>query len=519
MKVKQPPAPAVAPSPTRAAAAPAPAAPAAPSAPGSKGWGAAKGGADAKGWAPGAGAKRPPEAGPRGSAGAPAQARSPSAAASSAPPPSFNSSSVTHAAGARAAAPPKASLAPAPGQSVIPSRYATPAFTAALDAQTASRRVDGNRVTMLFDGVNSFAERDKMIDSAKESICLQTFIFTSDETGWALANKLAEKAKQGVEVRVIIDAMGSGRADPKMFDVMRQAGVDVREWAPKWKVWDLNDRWHEKHLIVDGKASVEGGMNIANEYAFGGSGKQVLSRGQKGSEAWRDADIKLEGPAVQDATKAFLRNWAELDGTVSDAQRARLLPKLEPLKGGATVRVVQSNPQVGGLDRTTEKLYLRAIENAKSRITIENAYFLPPLDIRKALLDAAKRGVDVRVLTNSKASNDMGFVSDAARYFYDDLIKAGVKVYEKQGGTLHTKTASFDGEYSIVGSFNMNGRSVNQDAEVALGVEDGATAKQLDARFEAGLSKAKPVTLGELKREDFLTNVKQWALSTLAWTF
>lgn len=392
-------------------------------------------------------------------------------------------------------------------------------FEAALDRDTNSRSVSGNKVSMLFDGVNSFAERNKMIDGAKESICFQTFIFNSDDTGWELANKLATKAKEGVQVRVIYDATGSSRADPKMFEMMKAAGVDVKPYGEKYKVWDINDRWHEKHLIVDGRASVQGGMNVANEYALGGSGKMVFSRGKTGTEAWRDADMKLEGPAVADATKAFVRNWEELTGKMSDADKAKLFPKLTEVTGGPSVRVVQSNPEVKGLVGTNDKLYLRAIENAQKSITIENAYFLPPPEIRNALIAAAKRGVEIKVMTNGRASSDMGFVADAARYFYDDMMNAGVKIYEKQGGTLHAKTATFDGEFSVVGSVNMNGRSKNQDAEVALAVTDDSTAKALEQRFAAGLKETVPVTIGELKKESFVTNLKQWALSTLAWTF
>lgn len=402
-----------------------------------------------------------------------------------------------------------------------PSGFRSAAFEARLDQETKSRSVEGNTVSMLYDGVNSFAERTKMIDGAKHSINFQTFIFNSDDTGWALARQLADKAKQGVEVRVIYDALGSGRADPKMFELMKAAGVDVRAYGETWKVWDLNDRWHEKNLIVDGQAAILGGMNVADEYALGGSGKMVLTRGpdQKGSEAWRDADVKLEGPAVRDSMNAFLRNWNEVGTPISDADRQKLYPPLVKKEGGPAVRVVQQNPEVKGLENTTNQLHVRAIETATKRITIENAYFLPPPEIRKALLAAAKRGVEVSVITNGRASSDMGFVADASRYFYDDLIKAGVKIYEKQGGTIHSKTATFDGEFSIVGSVNLNGRSKNTDAEIAMAVTDPATAKSLEDRFASGLKETRPVTLGELKQESFFTNLKQWALSTMAWTF
>jgi cardiolipin synthase len=399
------------------------------------------------------------------------------------------------------------------------SAFGGPGLDAGLDKATNSRAVPGNKLTMLFDGVNSFAERNRLIDGAKESISLQTFIFNSDDTGWELANRLSAAAKRGVEVRVIYDGMGSNRADPKMFEMMKAAGVQVREYAdPKDKPLDLNARWHEKHLVIDGRTSIEGGMNIANEYALGGSGKMVYSRGKTATEPWRDADVKLEGPAVQDTAKAFLKNWAEVGPGVTDAERAKLLPKLDAVPGGSDVRVVQHHP-ADEKDSNTVNLYRKAIDSAQKSITIENAYFLPPKELRDALVRASARGVQVQVMTNSRASNDMGVVSDASRYFYDDLMKAGVKIYEKQGGTLHAKTATFDGEFSLVGSANLNGRSDGRDSEVVLAIRDRAVATQLTDRFSTGTAQTKQVTQEELANESFLTNLKQWAMSTLAWTF
>lgn len=396
--------------------------------------------------------------------------------------------------------------------------FGSASFEQRLDLQTRSRAVSGNKITMLYDGVNSFAERKKMIEGAKSSIHLQTFIFTDDDTGWELARMLAAKAESGVKVRVIYDAVGSNRSDDKIFQFMKNAGVEVRPYGdPVKQFWDVNDRWHEKHLIVDGQAAILGGMNIANEYAFGGSGKMVTSR-KVASEAWRDTDAKLEGPAVADAQAAFLKNWKELGADVSPTERAALLKPPAVNADGSTVRVVQARPDEEG-DKNVNALYLNAIKSAQKSIVIENAYFLPPKDLRDALIDAAKRGVDVKVLTNSRASNDTAFVSDAARYFMDDMIAAGVKIYEKQGGTLHSKTATFDGGYSIVGSANLNGRSKGRDSEVVMAITDRSTAQSLNTRFETGLSRAKPVTVQELKQESFGTNLRQWAFSTLAWMF
>lgn len=404
------------------------------------------------------------------------------------------------------------------GRSASQPPFGSAAFEERLDKSTRSLAREGNRVQLLFDGVNSFPERRRLIEGAKGSIHLQTFIFSSDDTGWDLARSLVKRAQEGVKVRVIYDGMGSNRSDGELFDYMERNGVEVREYGdPLTYPLAINDRWHEKHLIVDGRVSIEGGMNIANEYALGGSGKRVFTRGEEGTEPWRDADARIEGPAVQDAQAAFLKNWATLGDAVPDAERAAPLPATEP-RGSVKVRVVQHRPDQER-DKNTHALYLQAIRSARESITIENAYFLPPEDLRKALCAAARRGVEVKVMTNGRESNDLGIVSDAARYFYDDLISAGVKLYEKQGGTLHAKTATFDGVYSIVGSVNLNGRSEGQDSEIAVAIDDGVTALSLQRRFDEGLSQTRQVTAEELREEDFFTNLEQFSLSLLAWTF
>lgn len=404
-------------------------------------------------------------------------------------------------------------------------RFNTPEFERLMDAKTSSVARPNNECTMLYDGVQSFAARKELIENAKESICLQTFIFTDDETGWATARLLADAAKRGVKVRVIYDGLGSNRSDRRLsediFDFMRKAGCEVREYGdPLRQFWDLNNRWHEKHLIVDGKVSIEGGMNIADEYAFGGSARLALRRPKQSQKGWRDADMKIEGPAVGDAQAAFFKNWKELGPAVPRAEAMRLIQRSgeTAVPGGPKVRVVQHRPDEDD-DENTHQLFLHSVGSAEKSITIENAYFNPPEDIREALIAAAKRGVDVRVMTNSRATNDMGAVSDAARYFYDDMIEAGVKIYERQTSTLHSKTATFDGEYSIVGSMNLNGRSETLDSEAVLATDDPAIATSLEKRFAQGLAEAKEVTRKELDAEDFWTNARQWGLSLFSWTF
>ena len=388
-----------------------------------------------------------------------------------------------------------------------------PSFEASLDQHTASRARAGCTTKLLFDGVQSFKERNALIDDAKSSIHLQTFIFTDDDAGWDTARRLAAKARAGVEVRVIVDAFGSQRSDPKLFEMMRAAGVDVR--SHETGLIGANKRWHEKHLILDGKVSIEGGMNIADEYALGGSGLQILSKYKRGKIPWRDVDVKIEGAAVHDAQRAFLRNWKQLGGAVPDV--ARLFPRPAFNPRGAEVRVVQHHPAEG--EDHTLQLYLHAVKAATKSITIENAYFIPPKELRDALIAAARRGVEVRVLTNSKESGNHGYCVDAARSWYAEMLSAGAKIFERTHvSTLHSKTAAFDGKYSIVGSANMNGRSVGLDSEVSVAVRDEATAAELAARFLSGLAEARAVTLAEVRNDSFVTNVRKWVFASLSWT-
>jgi cardiolipin synthase len=389
-------------------------------------------------------------------------------------------------------------------------KFGSPEFQAALDATTGSTNRAGNDVNMLFDGVNSFAERDRLIDEAKGSINLQTFIFNSDETGWDLAHRLAAKADEGVTVRIIYDALGSGRADPAMFEFLKEHGVEVRAHAPLMEdPLDANHRWHEKHLIVDGETSIEGGMNIADEYAWGGTDKKVTTRG--GADPWRDADAELTGPAVADAEKAFLSNWASVGDPVSPDEEKDLTSAAEApeaVGAGVNVRVVHHRPNEDK-DNNTENLYLQAIRSSQTAITIENAYFIPSEEMRMELIAAARRGVKVRIMTNSRQSNDNTMVADASRSFDAELVAAGIEFHEKEGGTLHAKTASFDGQFSIVGSANLNGRSRGCDSEDVLAIEDTKTAEALDARFDAGLKQTHGVSAEDLQKDSTFAKLRE----------
>ena len=386
--------------------------------------------------------------------------------------------------------------------------FGTPEFEAALDKATNSTSRGGNDVKMLFDGVESFPERANVIDGASKSVDVQTFVFKDDDTGWNTAMQLAQKAQQGVKVRFLYDVMGSTHST-EIYEFMRKAGVDVRGYGnPLEEPLKINNRWHEKHIVADGAVSIEGGMNIADEYALGGTDKPVNTNTGR---AWRDVDARVRGPAAADSEAAFIKNWNEvrpegapIEGpTLADAQAG----------GDTNVRVVRHQPKQ---DNNVESLYLQALRSSRNQITIENAYFVPSEEFRFELMAAVKRGVDVRVLTNSRETHDNWPVADASRRQYDELLAAGVNIEERHHSTLHAKTATFDGEYSIVGSANLNGRSRNQDTEVVLGIGGRRAAAELENRYNTR-DHTQPVSREELEGESASVKARAAIVSAFDW--
>ena len=347
--------------------------------------------------------------------------------------------------------------------------------------EAGARLSIGNRVTPLFTGRDSFERRAAMILGARHSIHLQTFVFASDDTGLHMAEMLAQRARDGLKVRVIYDAVGAMRSDPTMFAMMRNAGVELR----KKSFSSLNRRWHEKHFIVDGRAAITGGMNIGAEYEHGG--KTYVKNGGR-RWGWRDKDAHVDGPAVRDFQFAFLRNWAKLGADVSEEEERELMRAPSAHADGESMGVVQSHPVSGETVPTSELLYY-AFASARKLITIETPYLLPAPDTLQALLEAATRGVRVRIMTNSRRGSNHGVVNDAAEPVIRQLLEAGVEIYESPT-MLHSKTATIDGKLTIIGSANLNQRSHFWDGEVASAVWGKKTAAAMQKHFEDHL----PVT-------------------------
>ncbi len=246
---------------------------------------------------------------------------------------------------------------------------------------------------------------------------------------------------------------------------------------------ELNFRWHEKYLVADGQRAITGGMNIGDEYLLGGSGKTWGD----GKEPWRDADVLIAGDGAGSVHGSFARNWAHLTGEQLAA------PKAGPARPGAQVQVIQGHPRLDG-DRHITNASIEALKALQpgDKAYIANAYFLTTGSLegyKQALIDAAKRGVDVRVVTNSEQSTDMPALNWAALYPLEELLAGGVRVFERSvSSTIHTKAAVYGGELSVVGSWNNDNRSASLNSEGVALVYGDATGKQVEAMVVADMA-------------------------------
>ncbi|GMT49982.1 MAG: cardiolipin synthase B [bacterium] len=353
----------------------------------------------------------------------------------------------------------------------------------------------GNNITLLGDGYDCFNEFYKAIEKAKYSINLETYIFNSDETGWYIANALSKKAKVGLEVNVIYDALGCLSTSPEMFNTMKEAGVELIEYHPfmPWrKYWNVSFRDHRKILTVDGQIAFIGGMNIGDEYS-----------GSQNGETWRDTQIKVEGPAVRDIQFFFLENWYRYGGAILDNQKH--FPNIEEAgKNIVMVLCSRSRKKV----KPIRQSYIEAIRFAKQKIYISNAYFIPDARIYREFIKAAKRGVDVRFIVPGKS--DVSIVKYAGQYLYKKYLKNNIRLYEYNKTILHSKTGVIDEIWSTVGSSNLDRRSFNKNLEVNAVILNQDFGSQMEQMFFDDLKHSTEVHLDNWQKRPLLTYLLEW---------
>jgi cardiolipin synthase len=338
--------------------------------------------------------------------------------------------------------------------------------------------VAGNAVTLVQNGRPTYDLMEQAILSAKTNISVESYTIEGDSIGTAITDLLIEKHRQGVAVEIIYDSYGSQDTPPAFWKRLKDEGIPVLEYNPldaaKTRVgYDPNDRDHRKCMIVDGRLAIMGGVNISEIYLYGGTEPGSTDRFWI---PWRDTDIKVEGPVVAKYQQFFLDVWAAQMG--NPLPQVDFFPHLEAA-GPSYVRAVPGTPQEG--DPQIYIALLSAIRHAEKNVFITTAYFDPTPEAREVLADAARRGVDVQLSVEGETDSETTL--NAGRSHYDELLKAGVKISERRDVFLHGKTATIDGVWSIVGSSNLDTRSVIWNNELSTIVLGPDFAGQMETTF------------------------------------
>jgi cardiolipin synthase len=379
------------------------------------------------------------------------------------------------------------------------------------EAATGYPLVVGNKVTLLFDGPQTMAEMLKAISEAKNNINLETYIFDQDEMGMKFADMLIEKQKAGVTVNVMYDSVGTIGVPQAFFDRMRAAGIHLVAYNPinparlKNPDWKVNNRDHRKVLIVDGKIAFTGGINISADYAksspFRSKARaQATSTSQVG---WRDTHVKVEGPAVAEFQYQYIKQWTGQDAT--DLPDVDYFPALKPM-GDKAVRVVAVQPDG---DFEMFKAYNLAIQQAKKSVHITSAYFVPDQQTVDALKAAARRGVDVRVILPGKSDSSLVFYAGHA--LYEELLDSGVKIYQLRLAVLHAKTAVIDGNWSTVGSTNIDMRSFMHNSELNVVVLGDDFGHSMESAFAEDERNSDEITVDAWHHRPWTDRMREWA--------
>jgi cardiolipin synthase len=358
-----------------------------------------------------------------------------------------------------------------------------PQFRRSLGVLLGPPLVEGNKVEVLLNGDQIFPAMLKAIREAKKTITFETYIYWSESIGREFADALAERARAGVKVHLMLDYIGSLKMDQASIDELRRSGVQVQRYHKPvwWKLARLNNRTHRKLLIVDGRVGFTGGVGIADKWRGNGQDENH----------WRDTHYRVEGPVVGQMQAVFNDNWTKATGAVLDGED--YFPALKP-QGTLPAQMFSSSITGGG--ESMHLMYLMAITAARHTIHLSNSYFVPDELAVKALIAAAKRGVDVRIITPGKII-DSDVVRAASRDRWGDLLKAGVKMAEYQPTMYHVKALVVDSLLVSVGSTNFDNRSFTLNDEANLNVLDTGLARQMESVFEDDWQRARPISLGQ----------------------
>ena len=377
-------------------------------------------------------------------------------------------------------------------------------FASTFALQTGTALLDGNDVEALFDGVATFPRLWDDMRRAARSITVQMYYAASGTVADTAVALMARRARTGVAVYFLYDAFGAQDLAERYLDTLRAAGVHVAEFRPlRWYALDrASHRSHVRGVVIDGEVAYTGGFGLDDKW---------LGRGRRLRE-WRETNARLRGPAALQLQSAFIAKWAEATGELLASER--LLPSLPTVAASPAAAALLYSPPVTG-STTAERLLALSIASARQRLYITNSYFVPQPDFVRLLVDAARRGVDVRILTNG-ARSDVRSTWLAGRCRYEPLLRAGVRLYEYRPTTVHAKTLVVDGRWSAITSMNFDNRSLAYNNEVALVTADRAVAEALESRFLADIQLADRIDLTTFARRGWRMRLLERGARVLA---
>lgn len=369
------------------------------------------------------------------------------------------------------------------------------AFLQTMHALTGAPLSEGNQVAILKNGVQIFPSMLAAIRAAKKTINLEFYIYWDGSVGRDFAEALAERARAGVEIKVILDAVGSAPMSRSLIDFLARNGVDLEWYHPlRWYTLSrLNHRTHRKVLVVDGEVGFTGGVGIADNWLGDADSK----------DHWRETVARVEGPVVAQMQFAFMDNWVKSRGELLTG--LDYFPAIEP-RGKHLTQVIKSSPSEGS--STAKLLYIISIVSAIRSIYISSAYFVPDSDTIRALEGAVRRGVDVRVIAPGEYT-DVPIARQASRLHYEGLLRRGIRIFEYQPTMMHAKTMVVDGIWTTVGSSNFDDRSFRLNDEVNVNVYDEPVAAQMEAIFFDDLAKSVEITSRKWLRRPVFDRLKE----------
>jgi cardiolipin synthase len=358
-------------------------------------------------------------------------------------------------------------------------------FLTSIAGATGAPFVPGNSLQILNDGEEFYPAMLEDIARAEVSITMEAYIYWAGNIGMQFAEALSDRARAGVRVKILLDAIGSSDIGDEIVKILESAGCQIAWYNPvRWyTLGRVNNRTHRKSLIIDGRIAYTGGAGISDDWVD-----------TPQHEAWRDIQIRLEGPGVTPLQTGYAQNW--LESTHELISGPAYYPVLEPA-GDLSVLTIMSSPVTGSSNART--LYYLSITSARRSIHIANPYFVPDPAALDALIDAKKRGVDVRVMVPGDKNENWLSRRNAVR-LYGRLLEAGVVILEYQPTLLHHKTMVVDGLWATIGTTNFDSRSFAHNEENNVCFYDRPLAEELDAIFARDIERCKRIELAEWRR-------------------